>query len=132
MCFDKICYTKIKPRPKVAKEDITVFKLIGVGGNGMYYDLYINGKKEKWTPGYWYTEDTPFKGAFWNASTKFLSIEGNAFHSLKTMKIALDKQYFWNNMKIVNMTIVKMIIPKGALYYENEKEYVSSQIIYPK
>ena len=43
------------------------------------------------------------------------------------MKVAKDKQEYWRCMKIV-----EMIIPKGALYYENKREYVSSQIIYPK
>lgn len=127
MCFDKYCITKTKPRPTKAKKDIKVYKLIDINGLGMCYDLNIKGKLEKWTPGYWYEETTPFKGVYWNASIKFLSIDGDAFHSCKTMKVAKDKQEYWRNTKIV-----EMIIPKGALYYENEREYVSSQIIYPK
>ena len=128
MCFNKECYTKNKPRPTKAKEDITVFKVIEITGNGVCYNLHIKGKLEKWTPGYLYEETTPFKGACWRKLfTNLLSIEGNAFHSCKTMKVAKDIQEFWSTMKIV-----KMIIPKGALYYENKREYVSSQIIYPK
>ena len=127
MCFDKK-YNPLtrKPQPKKAKKDIIVFKVIGRHGNGMIYDLFIKGKNEVWTPGYWYTEKTPFVGSTFDSFSGWFSVYGNAFHSLKTKILAKDKQTYWGGTKVV-----KMIIPKGALYYENEKEYVSSQIIYP-
>lgn len=127
MCFEKrINGTKI-PESSVAEKDIKVYKIIDNKNLGMCYDLHINGKKYKWKPGYWYSETTPFHTARMNPITGWLEIEGHALHSCKTLKEARKKLNFFNDVKMV-----KMIIPKGALYYENNREYVSDQLIYPK
>lgn len=131
MCFILEIKTKKKPKPQVATKDIKVYKCITDNKYGVYYPLIINKKYEIYTKGFEYEETKPFKGSYvaepnlYNETTR-LKIEGNCFHSCKTKSLAkLRKQY--NSHKVV-----AMIIPKGALYYENKEEYVSNRIIYPK
>lgn len=123
MCFEKDIKSNKKPRPRIAEKDITVWKIIKKSGYGLYYKLNIDGKKEKWTPGFHYWESTPFKSGYvWGGGFNFkLAINGDAFHSFIVRPIYTE----------VNREIVEMIIPKGAKYYKNDIHYVSSEIIYP-
>jgi hypothetical protein len=130
MCFTKV-YKKITEgkieKPKVAKKDIIVWKVVGADGRGCYKDLYITNEageknREPWTRGFQYTETTPFYTAI--AGYKSLEINGHAFHS---KKVKHDAFLIQGSGEI----IVNMVIPKGAKYYENDKEYVSSSIIFP-
>lgn len=131
MCFEKNLSknTKRIPKPQVADKNITVYKVINNFGWGWFYSLIINDKKEPWTKGFEYEELTPFAGCriYKSCSSVYpiLNIEGNAFHSKKTRKEAAKIRY-------IREKVVTMIIPKGALYYENDTEYVSNRIIYPK
>lgn len=126
MCFTLYSDKRTKPRPKKAKQDIIVFKVLKKSGWGCYKPLIINGKKLRWQKGTEVYETTPFKDAEWESSISELNINGNALHSgtLENAKTILSMS------KI--RKIVKMIIPKGALYYENnEGEYVSNRLVYP-
>lgn len=127
MCFslkysDYIKHGEGRLRPKKAKEDIIVYKVIRYGGRGLYYDLQDkNGKNILWSPGYQYTElgKTQICG----------EIRGGMLHSKKTYMDALKILYTVATIR--DCRIVKMIIPKGTNYYENTHEYVSKSLIYP-
>jgi hypothetical protein len=122
MCF-RLYYTGKKPLPKKAKEDIIVWKVISKEGWGWMNNLKIDGKEEKWEKGWHYIELKPFIRSTVAHST--LKVNGNAFHSNKTRRLGRGKVFYGNKL-------VRMYIPKGALYYENDTEYVSSEIVYPK
>lgn len=128
MCFT-LNFKGEKPNPKKARKDIEVWKCLGAGGKGWLHSLWIDGKTEPWTKGFEYTETTPFDGTFYYGNLTqdaYMQITSNAFHSKKTKELA-------NNMSTEEGDlIVKMYIPKGALYYKNKEEYVSNQIVYPK
>lgn len=128
MCFIKNYNRKDEcKKPKIAKKNILVYKVIGKNGDGCYRNLYITNEKgqtnrEPWKRGFQYTELTPFKSAV--HKDLCVIVEGDAFHSKKTKYSALD-------IKGYDEIVVRMIIPKGALYYENIREYVSSSLIFP-
>lgn len=109
-----MCFINSYKRYKIASKNITVYKMIRTNGRGYYYNLYIDGKTEKWKQGYHYTE-TDFPKASKN------SFSGNGFHSY------IKKPPFIH----YNTKIVEMIIPKGSKYYKNTEEYFSSDLIYP-
>ena len=120
MCF----YLKdsdIGIKPKIAKKDITAYKIIYKSNRGFFYNLEINNKKEKWTQGYIYSESDPF-----DKSYNSKEIHGRCFHSIKIFSDIIYYMKYFNTMKIV-----KMIIPKGSKYYENDTQYVSDTIYYP-
>jgi hypothetical protein len=129
MCFmvngtDMINNHTKRANPHVAKKDITVYKIIGKDGDGLYYNLKINRKVEPWTRGWWYyitgKKFNPVDGAQY-------VIGGNCFHSYESIY-----QLKQNLPVYPTQHIVSMIIPKGAQYYINEwGEYVSDQIIFP-
>ena len=125
MCFYlQSTYGKI-PITKVEEEDIIVWKSINKDNSGWLYSLVINGWKEKWTKGFHYIETTPFKSMRWNYSYGYWEFFGNCFHSKKTKQEA-------ESITCSDEKVVKMIIPKNSLFYENKYEYISSEIIYPK
>lgn len=129
MCFSKRFKEGESTEPQVAKRNILVYKVIAKSGWGCYRNLYIDDKAEKWKKGFHYSETTPFKDSspkkmnFTN--DQIIYIEGHCFHS------CVDEVYARHVHKGHNEKIVEMIIPKGALYYKSDKEYVSSEIIYP-
>lgn len=126
MCFTKLVTIEKDSLPEVAKRDIIVYKVIGKDGYGWMRDLKIAGQRCKWKQGWHYIEETPFLGKK-NKKTsnrEIIEIRGNAFHSCKTRGLAILRRDSYEK-------VVKMIIPKGAKYYENADEYVSSEIIYP-
>lgn len=107
--------------PKVAKKDITVYKVLQLNGYSPYRS---NFKYEK---GYHYYQ-TDKEPAFTFFESSFpLRLEINrGLHSCKTKHAAEKIRWFYPEGR----KIVKMIIPKGAKYYENEEHYVSDQLIY--
>lgn len=127
MCFLKVYNRKYNkpPKPCVAKKDITVYKMLTHDDFSPYASIIINDATEKWIKGWEYFETTPFLTAnmWWNQ----LFVSGHAFHSKKTK----EKAELMRNRN-PNRKVVTMIIPKGALYYENNSEYVSSSLIYPE
>ena len=54
MCFTKILKKINKkgnyviPRPSIAETDIIVFKVIRKNNKGLYFNLFINNKLERW------------------------------------------------------------------------------------
>lgn len=128
MCFDLTIEDHKKRikgnlRPKKAKEDIIVYKAISECNYGRFKNLKDkNGKIMRWIPGYQYTElgKTNIIGG-----NMYSEILGGMLHSKKTHSEALKLCVsFWYKT-------VKMIIPKGTNYYENDHEYVSKSLIYP-
>jgi hypothetical protein len=118
--------TETKPIMKKATKDIVVYKVIGDNGSGWFYNLIIDGKFEKWTRGFEYIErDFETEALQFGRATKKYKVNGNAFHSKKTHKSAEE-------IRLVRESVVKMIIPKGAYYYESDLEYVSNRIIFPE
>jgi len=127
MCFTITTKKCIRPIPKEARKNITVFKIIGTTGYGLHFLLHINGNWETWQKGYEYIETTPFKG-MWRQANKW-KIEGHAFHSkiLKTDAIEIVQSMVLPEA----WKVVRMIIPKGALYFKNDIDYVSDRLVYP-
>lgn len=126
MCFNTgISICKPKPEPKIAERDIKVYKVINRNGMGSFYNLLDeNGSIIYWEPGYHYIESPDIDG------NVFFFFEGwgnweitKGLHSKKTL---IGAKYVCED----NERIVKMIIPKGAKYFENKDEYVSDQLIY--
>lgn len=126
MCFNKQITILNDKNPLIAKKNILVYKCISKDGYGVYYSLYINGIREKWKRGYHYIETTPFANKHYSDNINLLRIKDNTFHSSKT-----KKWLRYNICDPIYEYMVTMIIPKGALYYENANEYVSSEIIFP-
>lgn len=107
------------PKPKKARKDIVVYKALSIREDGPYFNLRIDGKVEGYNRGFIYSETTPFATA--QHYGRQLEVNGHAFHVNKSMYLA--KQHS-SNVKL-------MVIPKGALYYENVREYVTSELWYP-
>lgn len=126
MCFE-INSTK-RPRPKTAKKDIPVWKVITNDGDSPMFHMKDGSYNiMKWEPGYHYTEEPTFSkneivftGGLWE-------IHGSVLHSKTTLKGAEDL-----NSEFLHRTmmVAEMYIPKGALYMENKEEYVSSDLVY--
>lgn len=119
-----MCFTIKENKRKKADRNIRVWKIIGVTGSGTFYNLTINHEYESWTEGYEYIETKPFVRSIIYEN----AINGGCFHSGKTRENARGLLRLCGN----GYKIVQMIIPKGAEYYENDIEYVSNRIIYPK
>lgn len=122
MCFNKYGVGS-NPLPEYAGKDIKVYKVIKTSGKARYRGSFdVNGKDDKWVPGYIYYESTPF--ASMDTSYGDIEINGDALHSCVTLDDA--KNHLEGGDKVV-----EMIIPKGSTYYENGAEYVSSALYYP-
>lgn len=114
MCFN-IC-KQWQGIPSVAKKDIVCYKILGEG-RSYYYDYkYINNYKQ---PEVKLIVRTKY-------GHELFIDEG--YHSYKSKSIA--KQWVPGYSQCLKYySIVEFIIPKGATYYENDSEYVSSTII---
>lgn len=119
MCFT----TDYRGKAKIAKRSIRVYKKIRVNNLGMHYDLKFKGKNTPWEIGIHYTE-TKFPGVWYSQR---YSISSNAFHSAKRKPGNINRPW-----QLYEMKIGIFRIPKGAKYYENSINYVSSDIIYVK
>lgn len=115
-----MCFTISEkfPKPLVAKRDITCYKL--VFGKGEWrtrtgYEAacqryaYYPGRRTK------------------RVVIKPLIVEKNiyeGYHSYRSLKVVkLEKREWYENL-----VIIKLIIPKGTLYYKNDREYVSERL----
>lgn len=119
-----MCFTVLKgSKRQQAKRNITVYKV-----------LEIN--KRDTTQGLW----SPHNTFLWEKGKVNTSIIGKkegghpaqeinkGFHSLQTIQDAKDyKAFEWPFT--FNKKIFKFIIPKGAYYYKNDTQYVSSRLI---
>jgi hypothetical protein len=113
-----MCFTLKSKTLKVARRDIPVYKTVNRDLTGVYYTMQdVSGNDVLWKRGYQYDElgEIEFDGN---------DIESGMFHSCKTVKGAKDQQYF----TCIEM-IIKLYIPKGTKYYENETQYCSKSLV---
>lgn len=114
MCF---FISKKYPNELTAKRDIVCYKLLRDG-----YPQYESGFGK-----YQYNKRNPPVSLVPRASLSFSYImEG--YHSYRERKFTL----FFSTQYLGINQLVKFIIPKGAKYYKNDTEYVSSTIIRKK
>jgi hypothetical protein len=101
------------PGPKVAQKDIVCYKILNRRYSPHYYPF-----RYKWNK---LNERIDLKITWGNMISE-------GYHSYKKLKVIPG---YDNNSQVpsAKFRIYKMIIPKGTLYYENEKEYVSETII---
>lgn len=132
------------PKYKVAKKDITVYKILTLYDRPPLFDLRITYPHtpnitniEPFTRGFEYEElDFASKALKWKMRGYISSneplfsyvVNGNAFHTFKKEKYAMGITFLMSPPT----KIVEMIIPKGALYYENKTQIVTNRIIYPE
>lgn len=111
-----MCFTNYKNQEsaKVAENDIECYKYLLNDNRGLISPIY----------GDFIWKEKEIVEAVYFSSTGDRIIEGG-FHSRKTIGGAQD---FKEEMCDLASPIHKFIIPKGALYFENETEYVSNKI----
>lgn len=121
-----MCLYTFQSTPKVAEEDIICYKVLTKDLKSPCYGL-------QYELGNLITSE--LKNDF--CDDGYNSIE-EGLHTLKDLDNAKTTSVFtcwrvqnaWINMHGVNAPIiVKCIIPKGSLYYEGDKEFVSNQLI---
>lgn len=124
MCFRLLTKNRY-PRPLVAKEDIVVYKRLKKTSKGYkspYKDFVYN-------VGYHYYETSSLRKRYTGSpmyNFRLHSFDINeGLHSYKDLTTAM----YWKNTL---EKIVKMIIPKGAKYYDNGSEIVSTELIFPR
>lgn len=100
-------------KPLIAKKDIEVFKVLNKDNTSIYKDF-------QYTKGFEYTNDK-----FTIDYIRFLDRLNihSGIHSCKTKSATqIHKQD--------HHKVVKMIVPKGAEYFENDDEIVSNRLIW--
>ena len=117
---------------KKATKDIICYKILKKNNKPLFNNLRIDGKIEKYENGYIYKE-TNFN--------KFVKLKSNigktrgkdGFHSYTKYSIYVQEIIKTQNRYNRSKNIVKMIIPKGAWYFENKEccHYYSSKIYFP-
>lgn len=123
MCF----YTRIsansrKPKPKVAIQDIECWKIILKTGKGLFFSMRDKeGKLMKWVKGWHYYETDKTKQFTLSKDYSLWTIS-KGFHSYKKEESAVPCS---------SEKRIRCVIPKGALYYENDSQYCSNEIVYP-
>lgn len=121
MCFR----SDIEPKKRIAEKDIICWKFLDLAWDKVryvspYYSNFVWKKGKKCRS----KLDKPYLGY-----TIYWEIE-KGFHSYKSRRIAyLDRRH---HIYIYDSSLHKFIIPAGASYYENDKEYVSNQLIFVK
>ena len=107
--------------PKIAAKDITVYKVINRDGTPPYFPSF---KYEKGFH-YYQTGNKPFTFEIIKESfSKNYEVNINeGLHCFKTRERA-------NNIVYGGRRLVKMIIPKGAKYFEKDDVYVSDQLVW--
>jgi hypothetical protein len=124
MCFRlRIKDKKILEKPLVAKEDIIVYKVLQthIFNGNKYFSPY---RKYPYKRGEHYYQDTkrkkqPFR-IFYDGHNHRMHIYVG-LHAFLSEKKAKKFGYF----------VFKMIVPKGAKYYKNRTEIVSTDLIFP-
>jgi hypothetical protein len=117
-------------QPKIATKDIKVYKVLQLlKVSGGYISPYRNMAYEPGT--HYYQHDKKKKQPFLLITSLYFlkkyRIETglHAFINKKAAKTELDYQF--NKSPI----IIEMIVPKGAKYYRNKTEIVSTDLIFP-
>lgn len=110
--------------PKVAKDNITCYKVCTKLANGNYISLFAKYKYEileKYDNNIPLVNDVYFYRHFRaNSVYAGLAVGPNLFHSYK-----IRHYPGFNSLEVC----IRCIIPKGAYYWEDKDEYASSQII---
>jgi hypothetical protein len=106
--------------PKIATKDILVWKVIESNGVSPYrYFKYEKGYH------YYQTGKKPFGFKLQQGFCRWFIEINMGLHSCKSINRAKEVQGLSSTRKVV-----KMYIPKGAKYFENEREYVSDQLVW--
>lgn len=104
-----------QPKPKRAKEDIPVYKVLNRYGGSPCYPLKINKVEQIWQRGYIYSESNPFDTqGYVHKRRELFYVQGRCLYSYATRSAAKDNFGHVSNY----FKIRRMYIPKGALYYE--------------
>lgn len=114
---------KLKKYPKIATEDIQVFKLLKASGYPLYQTKF---KYEKGN--HYYQKGHPFTfGTYRDWDDNIVLEISEGLHAFKNLTRAQRCKASWHNIRII-----KMIVPKGAKYYlGNDEDIVSDQLIFP-
>lgn len=105
-------------KAKIAEEDIPVWKRICRTGRGVIKNMYDkHGEIMFWEKGFEYEECG-------KVQREYGELGGGVFHSKKQKKDA-DKIGYHMLHKTV-----RMYIPKGTKYWENDTEYASKKLVW--
>lgn len=115
MCFD---ISEKYPNALVAKRDITCYKIVFDKG-----EWYTHHGYEAACQRYAYYPGKTTKRVDIE-STRFHATIDEGYHSYRSLKVLKEEQERWDDSLIG----IKMIIPKGTLYYKNDREYVSERL----
>lgn len=119
--------------PSIAEEDIFVYKIIRINGLGICYNLKDKeGNIIYWKIGTHAKSRIVLPTKLFYGVIHFYGVINEGLHSCKYMSEALEyfNYHFNNNSTLGIVKITKMVIPKGAEYFENQIEYVSNELIY--
>ena len=115
MCF---AISEKYPNALVAKRDITCYKLVFNKG-----EWYSHSGYEAACQRYAYYPGRITKRVNIE-STRFHATIHEGYHSYRSLKVLKEEQKRWDDSLIG----IKMIIPKGTLYYKNDRECVSERL----
>ena len=115
MCFD---ISEKYPNALIAKKDIICYKI--VFDKGEWYSH--NGYEAACQSYAYYPAKTTKRVDI--ESTRFHVTIYEGYHSFRSLKVLKEEQKNWDDSLIG----IKMIIPKGTLYYKNDREYVSERL----
>jgi hypothetical protein len=137
MCLQIIRRTKREPKPRIAKRNIIIYKVVEEVKKGIYFSPYYDfqyklGKKNKrieLEPQYAYTILSTISSLRTGNLHFYEVYKGyHAYRTLQAAKYAKEKMNFANNP-----VILKGIVPQGEKYLTNNKdEIVASNIILTK
>lgn len=114
-----MCFTISEkfPKPLVAKRDITCYKLVFGKGEWRTHKGYEAAVQSyAYYPGRT-TKKVDIKPSLYNEIDE-------GYHSYRSLKVLKEEQKRWDDSLIG----IKMIIPKGTLYYKNDRECVSERL----
>lgn len=139
MCL--LIYSATKPQPKIAEQDIVVYKLLRILENGKLVTPFRHCEV---TLGKTYEEfvEPPYKIKSSDTTNDGFNVYriDIGFHSFANKEDAKFFRLTSLGVRIIRITdflqIVKCIIPKGAMYYEGTfgfcRSYISDKIHYLK
>jgi len=114
-----MCFTISEkfPKPLVAKRDITCYKLVFGKGEWRTRTGYEAAcQRYAYYPGRT-TKKVDIKPSLYNEVDE-------GYHSYRSLREVNKQKPIWS----ADLVTLKMIIPKGTLYYKNDSEYVSERI----
>lgn len=118
MCFNVSVKNQ---KPLVAKRDITCYKLVFNKGEWGNHNGYEAACQEY---AYYLGRTTKRVVIKPTERTEQLPIILKGYHSYRSLKVLKEEQLKWHS----DLIPMKMIIPKGTIYYKNDREYVSERL----